>query len=74
MTDEVRIINSGDNKFLPEELLDRSTFEEEVEKVIAAGGEAATARVTVLGITKRALYTESWLSAASFEQTTDILA
>jgi DNA-directed RNA polymerase beta' subunit len=74
MTDEVRITSSGDSRFLPEELVDRSTFEEEIEKVIAAGGEAATARATVLGITKRALYTESWLSAASFEQTTDILA
>ncbi len=74
MSDEVRIATSGDTKFLPEELIDRSIFEEEVESVLAAGGEAATARQTILGITKRALYTASWLSSASFEQTTDVLA
>jgi DNA-directed RNA polymerase subunit beta' len=74
MSDEVRITVGGDTRFLPEELVDRSTFEEEIERVLVASGEAATARATVLGITKRALYTESWLSAASFEQTTDILA
>ncbi len=73
MSDEVKIATSGDTHFLPEELIDRSTFEEEVEKIIAAGGEAATARQIVLGVTKRALYTNSWLSSASFEQTTDVL-
>lgn len=74
MSDEVRILSSGDTKFLPEELIERSLFEEENEKVLAAGGEAATARQTILGITKRALFTSSWLSSASFEQTTDVLA
>jgi DNA-directed RNA polymerase subunit beta' len=59
---------------LPGETVDRSFFDEENEKIIAAGGEASTARPTVMGITKRALLTESWLSAASFEQTTDVLA
>jgi DNA-directed RNA polymerase subunit beta' len=73
MSDEVRIITSGDTHFLPEELVDKSTFEEEIEKVIASGGEAATAKQVILGVTKRALYTNSWLSAASFEQTTDVL-
>jgi len=74
MSDEVRILTSGDTRFLPEELVDKSIFEEEVEKVLAAGGEAATAKQIILGITKRALYTNSWLSSASFEQTTDVLA
>ncbi|HWA52200.1 MAG TPA: DNA-directed RNA polymerase subunit beta' [Patescibacteria group bacterium] len=74
MCDTVRILTSGDSRFLPEELTDKSTFEEEVEKVIASGGEAATARQIILGVTKRALYTNSWLSSASFEQTTDVLA
>jgi len=74
MSDEVRVVVSGDTKFLPEELIEKSSFEEENESVIAAGGEPATGKQTVLGITKRALYTESWLSAASFEQTTDVLA
>jgi DNA-directed RNA polymerase beta' subunit len=74
MSDEVRIITAGDTSFLPDELVERSHFEEENEKVLAQGGEPATARQVVLGITRRALYTESWLSAASFEQTTDILS
>lgn len=74
MSDEVRIVTSGDTRFLPEELIDGSTFEEEIERVIAAGGEASTAKQVVLGVTKRALYTNSWLSSASFEQTTDVLA
>ena len=41
--------------------------------MLAAGGEAASAQQVVLGITRRALFTESWLSAASFQQTTDVL-
>jgi DNA-directed RNA polymerase beta' subunit len=74
MCDEVKINSAGDTKFLPEELIDKSSFEEEIEKVLVAGGEAATARQIILGVTKRALYTNSWLSSASFEQTTDVLA
>lgn len=73
MSDEVRIITPGDTKFLPGDLVDKASFEEENEKVLAAGGEPASAQQVILGITRRALYTESWLSAASFEQTTDIL-
>lgn len=73
MSDEVKIMTSGDTPLLPGEFVDKATFEEENEKVLAAGGEPASAQQVVLGITKRALYTESWLSAASFEQTTDVL-
>ena len=73
MSDEVRIVTTGDTPFLPGELTSRASFEEENEKVLAAGGEPASAQQVVLGITRRALYTESWLSAASFEQTTDVL-
>jgi DNA-directed RNA polymerase subunit beta' len=73
MSDEVRILTSGDTPLLPGELVDKATFEEENEKVLAAGGEPASAQQVVLGITRRALFTESWLSAASFEQTTDVL-
>jgi DNA-directed RNA polymerase subunit beta' len=73
MSDEVRVITSGDTPLLPGELVGKSTFEEETEKVLAAGGEPASAQQVVLGITRRALFTESWLSAASFEQTTDVL-
>jgi DNA-directed RNA polymerase subunit beta' len=73
MSDEVRIVTTGDTPFLPGELTSRAQFEEENEKVLAAGGEPASAQQVVLGITRRALYTDSWLSAASFEQTTDVL-
>lgn len=73
MSDEVRIETSGDTPLLPGELIDKARFEEENEKVLAAGGEPATAQQVVLGITRRALFTESWLSAASFQQTTDVL-
>jgi len=73
MSDEVRILTSGDTPLLPGELVDKATFEEENEKVLAAGGEPASAQQVILGITRRSLFTESWLSAASFEQTTDVL-
>jgi DNA-directed RNA polymerase subunit beta' len=74
MSDEVRVITSGDTPLLPGELTEKATFEEENEKVLAAGGEPATAQQVVLGITRRSLlFTESWLSAASFQQTTDVL-
>ena len=73
ISDEVKIGTSGDTAFLPGEVVEKYRFEEENEKVLAAGGEPATARQTILGVTRRALLTESWLSAASFEQTTDIL-
>ncbi len=73
MSDEVRMVTTGDTPFLPGELTSRALFEEENEKVLAAGGEPASAQQVILGITRRALYTDSWLSAASFEQTTDVL-
>lgn len=73
MSDKVKIITSGDTPLLLGEVVDKATFEEENEKVLAAGGEPASAQQIILGITKRALYTQSWLSAASFEQTTDVL-
>ncbi len=73
MSDEVRIVTPGDTRFLPGDLTDKASFEEENEKVLAAGGEPASAQQVILGITRRSLYTESWLSAASFEQTTDVL-
>lgn len=73
MSDEVRIVTSGDTPLLPGELVDKALFEEENEKVLAAGGEPATAQQVILGITRRSLFTRSWLSAASFQQTTDVL-
>ena len=74
MTDEVKLVTAGDTSLLPGDQVERAVFEEENEATLAAGGEPASARQVMLGITRRALYTSSWLSAASFEQTTDILA
>jgi len=73
ISDEVKVVTAGDTAFLPGEVVEKYRFEEENEKVLAAGGEPATGRQSILGVTRRALHTESWLSAASFEQTTDIL-
>ncbi len=73
MSDKVRIETSGDTSFLPGELVDKRRFEEENARVITEGGEPSSAQVVILGITRAALYTESWLSAASFQETTSIL-
>jgi DNA-directed RNA polymerase subunit beta' len=73
MSDKVMIESSGDTSLLPGEIVDRMRFREENESVLAEGGEPATAQVLVLGITRAALYTESWLSAASFQHTTNVL-
>ena len=74
MSDRVRILSQGDTILLPGDIIDRSAFETENTKVLAAGGEPATAQVVVLGITRAALKTGSWLSAASFIETTSQLA
>lgn len=73
MSDKVRIDTSGDATLLPGELVDKTRFNEENARVLAEGGEPATAHVIMLGITRAALYTESWLSAASFQETTNVL-
>ncbi len=73
MSDKVRIDTSGDTVLLPGELVDKNRFHEENARVLAEGGEPATANITMLGITRASLYTESWLSAASFQETTNVL-
>jgi len=73
MSDKVMVESAGDTSLLPGEIVDRLRFREENEAVMAEGGEPATAQVLVLGITRAALYTESWLSAASFQHTTNVL-
>ncbi len=74
MSDKVRIENQGDTNLLPREIIDRTKFEEQNQKVLAEGGEPATASVVILGITRASLQTESFLSAASFQETTTVLA
>jgi DNA-directed RNA polymerase subunit beta' len=73
MSDGVKIMTSGDTLFLPGEIVSLLSFGAENERIIASGGEPATACQVILGISKRSLHTDSWLSAASFEMTTDVL-
>ena len=68
-----RIENCGDTEMLPGELVDMFTFEDENEKTIMNGGRPATAKRVLLGITKAALSTDSFLSAASFQETARVL-
>ncbi len=74
MSDKVRVDSQGDTNLLPGEIIDRIRFEEENKRVLAGGGEPATAEVVILGITRASLQTESFLSAASFQETTSILS
>ncbi len=73
MLRKVRVLSSGDTGFLPGEYVDMLTFEEENGKVLERGGEPAHAKRILLGITKAALATESFLSAASFQETSKVL-
>ena len=71
--DKVEVESAGDTSLTMGALLDRDRFEEENAAVLAEGGEPATAHVMIAGITKTALHTDSWLSAASFRRTTQVL-
>ncbi len=73
MMRKVRIENCGDTEMLPGELVDMFTFEDENERAIQNGGRPATAKRVLLGITKAALSTDSFLSAASFQETARVL-
>jgi DNA-directed RNA polymerase subunit beta' len=73
MLRKVRIDAPGDTELLPGELVDRFVYEEINAKVLAEGGEPATAQTVLLGITKGSLNTDSFLSAASFQETTRVL-
>lgn len=73
MLRRVTIIESGDAELLPGELVERSKFEVENRRVVQEGGHPASGRPQLMGITKASLATESWLSAASFQETTRVL-
>ena len=73
MLKKVKIESAGDTKLLPGEVVDVFACEDENERVLAEGGTPATAKRILLGLTKAALATESFLSAASFEQTSRVL-
>src|SRR5918911_4974384 len=73
MLRRVTIIESGDAELLPGELVERPRFESENRRVVSEGGTPASGRPVLMGITKASLATESWLSAASFQETTRVL-
>jgi len=73
MLSKVRIDSPGDYDLVPQELVDRFRYEEINAKVLAEGGEPATAHAVLMGITRASLSTDSWLSAASFQETTRVL-
>ncbi|MDP3012773.1 MAG: hypothetical protein Q8M92_00935, partial [Candidatus Subteraquimicrobiales bacterium] len=67
------LIDSGDTDLLPGQLVDRITLKEENERIEKEGGKKASVRQMLLGITKSSLATDSWLAAASFQETTRVL-
>ncbi|MEY9837206.1 DNA-directed RNA polymerase subunit beta' [Streptomyces sp. 846.5] len=73
MLRRVTIIESGDAELLPGELVERGRFETENRRVVSESGQPASGRPQLMGITKASLATESWLSAASFQETTRVL-
>jgi hypothetical protein len=73
MLQKVRVDSPGDTELLPGDLVDRFAFEDVNARVVAEAGEPATAQPALLGITKAALNAESWLAAASFQETTRVL-
>jgi DNA-directed RNA polymerase subunit beta' len=73
MLTKVRIDSSGDTDLVPGELKDRFRYADINAKVLAEGGEPATAHTVLLGITRSSLNTDSWLAAASFQETTRVL-
>ena len=73
MLRKMTVLDPGDSKYLPGAQVNRYEFEEECESIIADGGAAPTASPLILGITKASLATDSFLSAASFQETTKVL-
>jgi DNA-directed RNA polymerase subunit beta' len=73
MLGRVKVESSGDTELLPGELIDRYKYEGINARILAQGGEPATAQTVLLGITRASLNTESWLAAASFQETTRVL-
>ncbi|QQG44532.1 MAG: DNA-directed RNA polymerase subunit beta' [Candidatus Roizmanbacteria bacterium] len=74
MSDKVIIEDEGDTSFIKDEVVSKVRFGEENKKILTQGGKPAVGKVSILGITRAAIYTDSWLSSASFEQTTNVLS
>jgi len=73
MLRRVNVDEPGDTEMLPNDLVDRFVYAETNAHVLAEGGEPATARTVLLGVTKASLNTDSFLAAASFQETTRVL-
>ncbi len=73
MLNKVNIVNPGDTRFLEGEAVETFVYKDENERVLSEGGKPATYEPLLLGITKAALSTESFISAASFQETTKVL-
>ncbi|HEU0002997.1 MAG TPA: hypothetical protein VFQ36_18945 [Ktedonobacteraceae bacterium] len=73
MLRRVRVDEPGDTDLLPNDLVDRFHYEETNARTLAEGGEPATAQTVLLGVTKASLNTDSFLAAASFQETTRVL-
>ena len=69
----VNVVDAGDTTFLPGDNIDRVKFKKENDRILAEGGQPAAGRQMLMGITKASLATDSWLSAASFQETTRVL-
>jgi DNA-directed RNA polymerase subunit beta' len=73
MLRKVRVADSGDSRFLSGEQVEKFEFQVEQDRLAKEGGQAATVEPLLLGITKVSLSTDSWISAASFQETTKVL-
>ena len=73
MLRRVQVDNPGDADFIPGQIVDRFEFQEQNAKVLAEGGEPTTAKSILLGVTRASLRTDSFLAAASFQETTRVL-
>ncbi|MDR2620351.1 MAG: DNA-directed RNA polymerase subunit beta' [Propionibacteriaceae bacterium] len=73
MLRRVTVIDSGDTDMMPGDLVDRQLFEAKNRATLDVGGQPAEGRPVLMGITKASLATDSWLSAASFQETTKVL-
>ena len=73
MLRKVKIENAGDTNLLPGDTVDINVYEDENNRVLSEGGQPATAKRELQGITKASLTTESFLSAASFQETSSVL-
>ena len=73
MLRRITVLDSGDTTLLPGELAENARFRDANREAVLAGGKPATGRPELMGITKASLATDSWLSAASFQETTRVL-